>query len=169
MKRILIVALLNAPLLLLFLAQRSLDCGLRPGELLPEARLESLDEAPVETASWRGTPTLLVLFKPACPACQEEVRGLTAIAPQLPEVRIVLLSVNGEPLREGVPFQVLRDPGGAFVKRIGKLIVPALYWLDSSGRVRYTRTGLRPVASDLQLFRQLIISQGTEEVMGSRF
>jgi thiol-disulfide isomerase/thioredoxin len=156
MKRILIVALLIAPLLLLFLAQRSLDYGLRPGDLLPEAQLESLEGVPVETASWRGTPTLLVLFRPECPACREEIRGLGKIAPELREVRIVLLSLKGEPPRDAVPFPAYRDPSGAFVKRTRKLIVPTLYWLDSSGRVRYARAGRRSATSDLQLFRSLL-------------
>lgn len=156
MKRILIVALLIAPLLLLFLAQKSFDCGLRPGDLLPEARLESLEGVPVETVSWRGTPTLLVLFRPECPACREEIRSLGTIAQELPEVRVVLLSLKGEPPRGAVPFPVYRDPSGAFIKQTRKLIVPTLYWLDSSGHVRYARAGYRSATSDLQLFRPLL-------------
>ena len=156
MKRLMLGVVLIGPLLLFILAERSLKRGLHPGDLLPEARLESLDGVAVQTASWRGAPTLLVLFLPACPACREEIHQLESVARQLPEVRIVLLSLNGQSPREGVPFQVLRDPGGSFVQRARKLLVPTLYWIDSAGKVTYARTGLRPPASDLHLFRSLL-------------
>jgi hypothetical protein len=37
---------LIGPLLLFILAKKSVKCGLQPGDLLPEARLESLDGVP---------------------------------------------------------------------------------------------------------------------------
>ena len=156
MKRLLLGVVLIGPLLLFILAKKSVKCGLQPGDLLPEARLESLDGVPVQTVSWRGAPTLLVLFQPSCPACREEIHRLESIAPRLPEVRIVLVSLNGESPREGVPFPVLRDPHHSFVQRTRKLLVPTLYWIDSTGKVRYARTGLRSPASDLNLFRSLL-------------
>jgi peroxiredoxin len=156
MKRLATVAVLIGPLLLFILAERSLKRGLQPGDLLPEARLESLDGVAVQTASWRGAPTLLVLFLPACPACQEEIHRLESIAPQLPAVRIVLLSLDGEAPREQVTFPVLRDPHQSFVQRTRKLLIPTLYWIDSTGKIRYARTGLRSPASDLNLLRSLL-------------
>ncbi len=110
----------------------------------------------VETSSWRGTPTLLVLFQPGCRSCREQIRALTQIAPNLPQLRIVLLSVNGEPPAEEVPFTVCRDAGGAFLARTRRYMVPALYWIDSSGRVTYVRTGVRTPSSDLQVFERLL-------------
>lgn len=156
MKRLLLGMVLVGPLLLFILARKSVKCGLQPGDFLPEAQLESLDGAPMQTASWRGAPTLLVLFQPSCPACREEIRGLESIAPQLPEVRIVLLSLNGEAPQDASSFPVLRNPDGLFVQRARKFLVPTLYWIDSFGRVTYARTGLRSAAFDLNLFRSLL-------------
>lgn len=168
MKRLLAAVALITPLLLYILASRSIDCGLRPGDRLPAARLQLLDGTPVETTSWRGTPTLLVLFLPGCRSCAEEIRGLVQIAPQLQQVRIVLLSMNGEPPAEEVPFMVCRDAGGEFVKRTRRFMVPALYWIDRSGRVAYARAGLRTPSSDLRLFEQLR-AKAEEGAIGAGF
>ncbi|HYK89727.1 MAG TPA: TlpA disulfide reductase family protein [Acidobacteriota bacterium] len=156
MKRLIIAISLFIPLLLLGWAHKSLESGIRPGEPLPDAQLQSLEGAPVDTSWWHGKPTLLVLFQPACRACREEIRNLEWIAERLPEVRIILLSLNGAPPIEKVRFMVCRDPENAFSRRVRRAIVPTLYWIDPSGRVKYVRSGLRPRASDLSLFRSLI-------------
>jgi len=82
------------PALLLFLARGALRRyeGLKPGDRLPDARLLSQDRSQLDTASWRGTPTLLVIFHPGCPSCLLEIESLASIAPAFPELRIVLLS-----------------------------------------------------------------------------
>ena len=156
MKRVLIVVLLALPLLGLLLVRRSLDYGLGIGDMLPEARLEALDRAAVNTASWHGRPTLLILFSPDCPACKEEIRTLSAIAPDLPGARIVLLTLNGQPPKETADFQIVRDPEGTFAKRTRKLLVPTIYWIGPSGRIKYARTGVRPPSSDRALFSSLL-------------
>ncbi len=160
MKRLLAGAVIIGPLLLYIIGWRSLSLGLRPGDQLPAAQLESLDGTVIETSSWRGTPTLLVLFQPACRSCREQIRALTQIAPKLHRLRIVLLSVSGEPPAEEVPFMVCRDAGGAFLARTRRHMVPALYWIDSSGRITYVRTGVRTPLSDLQIFARLLSTEG---------
>ncbi len=155
MKRALIAILLAAPLVILFFAHRSVSFGLKKGDMLPQAHLESMSGAKVDPASWRGIPTLLVLFNPDCPACEREIQSLAAMAPNVSGVRVVLLTLNGRPPKHAVEFQIVRDPDGAFVKRTRKLLVPTIYWIGGDGRVEYARTGSRSESEELTLIHSL--------------
>jgi peroxiredoxin len=157
--RIAILTLLAAmPALFLLLAQRSLRGydGLQPGDLLPRARLQSMDRTWVETVTWRGTPTLLVVYQPGCKACRLELETLAAVAPSFPGVRIVLLSAKNELKGTLAPFPIYSDPGGSFLAKVRRLVTPTLYWIDASGLVRFTRVGHRNAGEEEELFRRLL-------------
>ena len=130
--------------------------GLSVGEVIPAATLRSADGEEINTRSWRGLPTVLVLFRSSCDACRKQIINLESVAANFPEVRIALLSLNCMPPAEKVAFTVYFDLDGDFVRRLRKLYVPALYWIDANGRVKYVRTGCREAASDLPLFHSLL-------------
>jgi hypothetical protein len=157
--RIAILTLLAAmPALFLLLAQRSLKeyRGLQPGDLLPEARLQAADRTWVETATWRGAPTLLVVYQPGCKACQLELETLAAVAPSFPSVKIVLLSTKSELTGALSPLQIYSDPGGSFLAKVRRLITPTVYWINDSGEVRFARVGHRNAKDEEELFRRLL-------------
>lgn len=129
--------------------------GLHPGDALPGSRLESAGGVPVETSSWLGFPTLLVVFQPGCNACRLEISGLAAIAPSFPNVKIVLLSTDRNVAGTRAPFPVYFDPDGRFLKKVRKLATPAVYWIDESGKVRYARAGQRSASDEEALLRSL--------------
>jgi hypothetical protein len=157
--RIAILTLLAAmPALFLLVAQRSLRGyeGLQPGDLLPRAWLQAMDRTWVETGTWRGTPTLLVVYQPGCKACRLELETLVAVAPSFSGVRIVLLSAKNELTGMLAPFPIYSDPGGSFLAKVRRLVTPTLYWIDASGQVRFTRVGHRNAAEERELFRRLL-------------
>jgi hypothetical protein len=153
-----LIFLAASPAIFLLLAQRSLKeyRGLRPGDVLPWARLQSMDRTWIETATWRGMPTLLVVYQPGCKACRLELESLVAISPSFPGVRIVLLSTKNELAGTAVPFPVYLDPGGDFIAKVRRLITPTLYWMDASGYVRFTRVGHRNAGEEEEVFRRLL-------------
>jgi hypothetical protein len=146
------------PALFLLLAQNSLKEfeGLKPGDWLPQARLQSVGRTWIETDSWPGTPTLLVVFQPGCSACRIEIDNLASIAPSFPDVRIALLSTQSEVAGMRSPFPIYVDPGGCFLSKVRKVVTPALYWIDASGKVRYARVGLRSATEEEGLVRRLL-------------
>ncbi len=123
--------------------------GLRAGEALPASELIDLDGDRVDTRSWRDAPTLLVLYQSTCNACEREIEGLTRIAPALPRLRIVLLSLDCAAPRVRTGLQVICDPSGRLVRKLRKLIVPTLYLVNETGSIVYTRTGLRAPETEL--------------------
>jgi hypothetical protein len=159
----LLIFLVSVPVLFLVLAQISLKKfeGLRRGDQIPLAVLHTVDDVPVETASWLGAPILLVVIQPGCQACRNEIDTLAAIAPSFPELHIVLLSTETDIEEMTAPFPVYIDHDGNFLKQVRKLITPAIYWMDASGRVRYARAGQHSKDEEKSLFRML--SEETEE------
>jgi len=160
----LLIFLVSLPALFLVLAQISLKKfeGLRRGDLMPLAILHTVDDVPVETASWLGAPTLLVVIQPGCEACRREIDTLAAIAPSFPELHVVLLSTETDIGEMPSPFPVYIDRDGGFLKQVRKLITPAIYWMDASGKVRYARAGQHSAGEEKGLFRTLL-----EEAHGS--
>lgn len=164
-KVILLAGILGVTTLLFFLGHHTIrtNRGLSPGDELPDLPLESFDGDRVDSGSWRGSPILLVLFLPGCPSCRAQIDDLELVACELPDLNVVLLSVNGSPLTMNTSFPVYRDPSGRFLERTRKPIVPTLYWLDSKGKVKYARAGRREFSADLSLFKTLLTSNESHE------
>lgn len=154
----LLMFLVSLPALFLVVAQISIEKyrGLSRGDLMPMAMLHTVEGVPVATGSWLGAPTLIVVFQPGCEACRREIDILAAIAPSFPEVHIALLSTAVDIGETTAPFPVYVDHQGVFLKQVRKLITPAIYWSDASGRIRYARAGLLGEDEGRRLFHELL-------------
>jgi hypothetical protein len=154
----LLIALVLTPVLFLLWARSTLRRfdGLKAGDWLPEARVLSQDHSWLETVSWRGTPTLLVVVTPGCFSCRHEIESLASIAPLFPSLRIVLLSTRGDIAGLAAPFPVFTDPDGIFLQKVKKLFTPAIYWVNPSGQVGYARVGRRDADEEKALLTKLL-------------
>jgi hypothetical protein len=135
--------------------------GLVPGERVPDAFLSTPDGEAVDTRDWRGRPTFLVLQRSACPACGAQAETLRSLARYLPELRIVLLATDGQAREEQPPLLSVIDPTGGFLRRAQRVVVPASYWADADGTVRFARIGTLPPAAELALLRRLAARFGS--------
>jgi hypothetical protein len=150
-------------LILLFMAGRFAAQryrGLQAGDALPRARLQTSHDSWIETDSWRGSPTLLVVIHPGCAACAEEIEGLASIAGSIPGLRVVLFSVQSEIRGVTMPFLLVADPEGSFHGKVRRLVTPVLYWVSAAGKVRYARTGCRPAGEEKQVLQALMEQEG---------
>ncbi len=129
--------------------------GFLPGSYLPDAPLVTPKGATIRTRSWLGRPTLIVLFRPGCGACEEEIDNLEALAPTFLPMRIALVSTEACG-RLDSPLPVYFDPTGEFLGKARRLAVPALYWVNSEGKVEYVRTGVRRLTEDEAIFHSLL-------------
>lgn len=154
----LLLLLVTFPALFLVVAHISMKRfeGLHRGDAMPEAMLHTVENVPINTASWLGAPTLLVVFQPGCEPCRREIDVLAAIAPAFPELHIVLLSTAIDIGSMTAPFPVYFDHDGAFLRQVRKLITPVIYWMDASGIVRYARAGVHGADEGKRLFRILL-------------
>jgi hypothetical protein len=133
--------------------------GLEPGAFLPDFVLVSPEGEQIHTGTWRGRPTLLVLFDPSCPSCLSELDNIEALAPTLPRLRVVALWV-GRPGQEEMTFVAYRDPTGALTRSARRFAVPALYWIGVDGRIEYARSGARSFPEDAAIFSGLLAKGG---------
>ncbi len=158
---IILAAVIAAPFLILLLAQQLTGgvASLGPGQALPASKLAGLDGRSVDTHSWGDMPTLLVLYRSTCKACEQEIQGLNRIAPSLPRVRIVLLSLDAAAPRAPSAFQVVRDPSGRLIRKLRWLMVPTLYLVNQQGTIVYVRTGLRAPEAELATLTNLLTSE----------
>jgi len=136
--------------------------GLQPGEFLPDVVLISPEGEQVHTRTWQGQPTLLVLFDPSCPSCLNELDNIEALAPTLPQLRVVALCV-GRPDQREMRFAAYRDPTGALTRSARRVAVPALYWIGTDGRIEYARSGARSFPEDAAIFNRLLARGGTSK------
>ncbi len=152
----LLIGLVTLPPLFLWQTRNSLKRfeGLHPGDAFPFARVQTNFGETVETSSWLGTPTLLVVFNPGCRPCRQEIRNLSSIAPKFPDVKIALLSTKTDVGSFQASFPIYVDREGILLARVQRLVTPALYWIGESGTVRYARIGERDAAHEEKLFRR---------------
>ena len=129
--------------------------GLLPGNYLPDSPLVTVTGTTIRTRSWLGRPTLVVLFRPGCRACEEQIANLEALAPAALPLRIALVSTEASS-RLDSPLAVYLDPTGEFLGKARRLAVPVLYWVNSAGKVEYVRTGVRRLSEDAATFRRLL-------------
>ena len=155
---IVLFVVIAVPTAILLIAHRfaGYTAGLLVGQELPAGQLLSLNGRPVDTCSWKGKPTLLVLYQSTCHACERELEGLSAVAPSLPEVRVVLLALDAAAPRIQTRFPVFADPSGEFLRKVRKLIVPTLYLLDADSRVIYVRSGQRSPEAEFATLTRLL-------------
>ncbi len=135
--------------------------GLKPGDRLPHVHLVSPDGEPVDTDSWGGRPTLLLLLDPGCPACLMELDNINALTPTMPSLRVVLLSTV-PPDRTGIRSLAYADPTGVLTRRMRRFAVPAVYWVGPDGHILYARSGARSLADDASTFYELLARDGVE-------
>ena len=129
--------------------------GLKSGDFLPDARLVSPEGELVDTRSWRGRPTLLLLFDPSCPACLNELDNIEALAPTMPRLRIALLCIRPRD-EKAARFAAYIDPTGELTRSTRRFAVPALYWIGPDGRIEYARSGTRSFPEDAAIFNALL-------------
>lgn len=156
-KLVILCVVAALPLVFLLLAEGYLRAhtGLKPGDLLPVARLRSPQGTEFDTRSLRGRSSLVVLFVPSCRACRNQINSLETVSASLPEISIILVSMSSAATFLPTPFPVYLDPSGEFVAKARKISVPIVYLVDQNGKILYVRTGERPAEADVALFKAM--------------
>lgn len=119
------------------------------GAVLPSVELSVLGEdTTVDTATWRGQPTVVNFWATWCAFCVEEMPDFQAVSADLDDVRFVGVDREDrvtEALelarRTGVTYTLVEDPDGSFFRSVGARGMPTTLFVADDGSVRYSHAG----------------------------
>jgi cytochrome c biogenesis protein CcmG/thiol:disulfide interchange protein DsbE len=118
-------------------------------------------------ADFRGTPTVLVFFAGWCGPCQQNMPTIHLMKKRYPSLRLVGVIYRDTPANArtmlsqhgGDPFDVLLlDRTEAASRAMGVGGIPAMYYIDRGGSLRYQSSGMSPETMELimpSLMKQL--------------
>lgn len=122
-----------------------LDRGL-VREIPPPLATSDLNGKPFAWADAAGRPVLLYFWATWCPLCGAMQNSLTSVDADHQVITVALQSGTESELRaylqtQGLAWRVISDPAGLIGARYGLRGVPALFFIDRHGRIRFTATG----------------------------
>lgn len=121
--------------------QRDLPSGAAPpvsGGLLTASELD--------WRAYRGKPMLLHFWATWCGICEAENDSINEIARDWPVLTVAMSSGSDDEVRaymeqHGLDFPVLNDQNGVLAAQYGITGVPASFFLDGAGNIRFTEIG----------------------------
>lgn len=97
-------------------------------------------------ADLTGRPALLYFWATWCPVCSAMRSSVRSVAKDHPVVTVALQSGTDAELRNylnrhELAIRVFSDPAGAIAERYRLRGVPALFFIDRNGQIRFSATG----------------------------
>lgn len=128
-----------------FVLPALLDRGL-VGSTPPLIAASDLEGKPLERLDSGGEPTLLYFWATWCPVCRTMQHSIRSVARDHSLVTVALQSGTDSELRNylqqhALAIRVISDPAGVIAERYGLRGVPALFFIDRAGQIRFTSTG----------------------------
>lgn len=136
---------------------------------LPERHLKSIDGKNVNTAdlSKLGRPVVISFYATWCKPCLRELKAIHEVYPDWQDdadIEVVVVSIddaqNSAKVKTmvdglGWDFTVLLDPNGDFKSAMGVNLIPAIYIVDSTGKIAYQKNGYTD-GSEHELFDKVV-------------
>lgn len=116
------------------------DYKLKPGQVLPAFRLDTLDGGSVDNAALSGRPTVVHFFFAQCVPCFVDNPALDAYARKHPEVRV--LAVTRDDASTAAPYAQQRGlawpvaySGQQLLDALGVTVFPSMALVSADGRL----------------------------------
>ena len=127
------------------------------GTAIPDFTAPALYGGTVSWQTYRGVPTVLVLWAAWCPDCREELPLLAHVMSDFPSVRLVSVVTAAGELPGPTPEQFMRSGGLSFpvaldstderlADAFGVQGYPTIYYVKSDGTVSQVTVGATPEA-----------------------
>ncbi|MGH9765420.1 MAG: peroxiredoxin family protein, partial [Blastocatellia bacterium] len=119
------------------------------GKAVPDFQLTDTDGQTISSGSLRGLKYALVIFRPDCGHCKDELSQLDALkGGSKPNLTIVAASVSDEKetkqFSDDSKFELrLFLNGASLARKLGVSTVPLLMLIDEQGSIRYVQRGAR--------------------------
>jgi thiol-disulfide isomerase/thioredoxin len=121
---------------------------LSPGEALLgheiiDFELPSLEGDSIKLSQYLGQPILLNFGATWCEPCRKEAPILQKLHEEFPELVVLMVDIDEDPeivtnFAEsfGLTYPIVTDEGGAVATEYGFVIIPTIYFIDTSGIVQ---------------------------------
>jgi len=129
------------------------------GQALPATDLESLDSGtPTSFDAYRGKPLVVNLWASWCTPCRTEMPAFEQVHQQVGD-RVTIVGLTDDPNRDAareaaaatrVTYPLLVDTGGRFQSDLGIVGLPSTVFVDTSGKVLATHSGVLDETSLLE-------------------
>ena len=118
----------------------------------PDLTLPTLDGGSIRLADLRGKIVLVNFWATWCEPCKTETPDLVAASAEFRDRGLVIIGINltdqdksMDEIRKFVqryqiPYPIALDPDQQAQRAFAMFAIPVSYFIDSSGRIRYTRT-----------------------------
>jgi peroxiredoxin len=154
------VAMLAGPALLLIVLQRSsLSRSLRPGDLIPEAKLSENNQGRALLTGVEGKSAAIFFFSIDCPHCQREIplfnEACRRFGDQVEFLAVAFSDeqrVGGFSRAHDIRVPVVVDPRAVTGKAFGVSELPTLFLINQDKTIEWIGTGER---SKGEVFRRL--------------
>ncbi len=113
---------------------------------VPAIEARAVDGTPVSLARLRGQPVMVHFWATWCPICRAEQGSVEAIARKHRVVTIAMQSGSAADVQrylreQGWQVQAIADEDGALSRAFGVRAVPATFFVDENGQVRFVEVG----------------------------
>lgn len=118
-------------------------------QVIPILTLLDMDGQPVNIDSHRGKPLLVSFIEVNCHHCQNQLSVLEKLHSEIPDENLMLLAISTSSIKKTavffqehpISFPVWIDANRNLYKKLGVFNVPALFFLDETGVLRYKAVG----------------------------
>jgi cytochrome c biogenesis protein CcmG, thiol:disulfide interchange protein DsbE len=134
--------------------------GNTEGKTLPADTFDTFDGKTATFADFRGKPLVVNVWASSCAPCVKEMPSFEQVHRDLGD-KVAIVGLNNQDradkaqelaTKTGVTYPLLRDPNGELFVDMQLAVMPTTLFVDTAGRVVYTRAG----AMDATEIRELI-------------
>ena len=141
------------------------------GQALPSLTLQDMDGQSVSLDSYRGKPLLASFIEVNCHHCQNQLSVLEKFRSEIPDENLTLLAISTSSVEktavffQGHPisFSVWIDANRNLYKKLGVFNVPALFFLDETGVLRYKAVGYQSTDAVSGIIDSLFLREETSQ------
>ena len=139
------------------------------GQVIPILTLQDMDGRPVNLNSYRGEPLLASFIEVNCHHCQNQLSVFETLHGEIPDENLSILAISTSSVEKTavffqehpISFPVWIDASRNLYKKLGVFNVPALFFLDETGVLRYKAVGYQSTDTVSGIIDSLFLREET--------
>ena len=141
------------------------------GQVIPLLTLQDIDGRPVNLNSYRGKPLLTSFIAVNCHHCQNQLSVLGKFRSEIPDENLTVLAISTSSVEKTavffqahpISFPIWIDASRNLYKKLGVFNVPALFFLDEKGVLRYKAVGYQSTDTVSGIIDSLFLREETSQ------
>lgn len=141
------------------------------GQVIPLLTLQDMDGQPVNIDSYRGKLLLASFIEVNCHHCRDQLSVLEILHREIPDENLALLAISTSSVKKTavffrqhpISFPVWIDANRNLYKKLGVFNVPALFFFDETGILRYKAVGYQSTDAVSGIIDSLFLREETSQ------